>query len=111
MIAPIIEKEIDFYYDSKGESPIINWMSKLDNITKKRIQTRILRLSSGNYGDFKKVNKNILELRLDFGSGYRVYFAEIDNKIVLLLCGGNKKTQSEDIEKAITYFAEYRGKK
>lgn len=107
----ITEKQVEFYYNSKGESPIINWLNKLNNITKKRIQSRILRLTTGNYGDFKKVDKNILELRLDFGSGYRVYFAEVNNKIVLLLCGGNKKTQQKDIEKAITYFNEYRGKK
>ncbi len=110
MIAPTIEKEIEFYYNSKGESPIINWLDNIDNITRKRIQTRILRLASGNYGDFKKVNKNILELRIDFGSGYRVYFAEINNKIVLLLYGGDKKTQTKDISRAIAYFEEYRGK-
>jgi putative addiction module killer protein len=111
MIAPIIEKEIELYYDSKGKSPIINWMSKPDNLTKKRIQTRILRLSSGNYGDFKKVNKNILELRLDFGSGYRVYFGEDGKNIVILLSGGDKKTQKNDILEAIGLWHQYKGAK
>lgn len=111
MAATTIEKEIIFYYNHKGEAPVVTWLSSLDNVTQKRIQSRILRITSGNYGDFKRLNKDVYELRLDFGAGYRVYFAEVNDRIVLLLCGGDKKTQNKDIEKAINYYNEYQGTK
>ena len=64
------------------------------------------RVEVGNYGDYKPLGDGVYELKLHFGSGYRVYFAEYDNIIVILLCGGDKSTQSKDIEIAKTYWKE-----
>ncbi|MEC4678956.1 MAG: type II toxin-antitoxin system RelE/ParE family toxin [Nitrospirota bacterium] len=75
--------------------------------TRRRIIQRVTRLESGNYGDYKSLKDGVFELRLSFGSGYRVYCAEDGNTIVILLCGGDKSTQEKDIEAAKAYWKEY----
>jgi putative addiction module killer protein len=77
------------------------WLRKLrDEQARARIQIRIRRLSLGNFGDMKSVGGGVSELRIDYGPGYRVYFMSIESFLVLLLVGGTKKTQNEDIVKA-----------
>ncbi len=78
-----------------------SWLRKLrDENAKARIQIRIRRLSLGNFGDIKPVGEGVSELRIDYGPGYRVYFQRIGSLLVLLLIGGDKKTQNADIAKA-----------
>jgi putative addiction module killer protein len=78
------------------------WLSKLsDRNARARIQVRIDRLALGNFGDSKPVGQGVSEMRIDYGPGYRVYFAQRGKILVLLLCGGTKKTQQADIERAI----------
>jgi putative addiction module killer protein len=78
-----------------------NWLRKLsDESARSRIQIRIRRLSLGNFGDVKPVGDRVSELRIDYGPGYRVYFAQRGSVLVLLLVGGTKKTQTTDIAKA-----------
>ena len=69
---------------------------------------RLDRLEVGNYGDYKSLEKGVYELRLQFGAGYRVYFGESGNAIVVLLLGGDKGSQASDIKKAIVYWTEYK---
>ena len=77
------------------------WLRKLrDEQARARIQIRIRRVSLGNFGDSKPLGEGISELRIDYGPGYRVYFRRVGSLIVLLLIGGTKKTQDEDIAKA-----------
>lgn len=71
-----------------------------------RIRRRLDRLELGNYGDYKSLTGGINELRLDFGKGYRIYFAEQDGLIIILLCGGDKSTQKKDIQKARDFWHE-----
>lgn len=66
-----------------------------------RIDARIRRLSLGNFGDVKPVGEGVSELRIDYGPGYRVYFAQRGQTLVVLLAGGDKKTQDRDIKKAL----------
>ena len=68
---------------------------------------RVSRLQQGNYGDCEPVGEGVSELRLFFGSGYRVYFGEQENHIIILLCGGGKATQAKDIEQAKTFWKDY----
>ena len=73
-----------------------------------RIEARLISLESGNFGDYKSIGGGVFELRLHFGKGYRIYFAEVDNMIVLLLCGGDKTSQQRDIGRAKTYWRDYK---
>lgn len=66
-----------------------------------RINARIRRLSLGNFGDVKPIGEGVSELRIDFGPGYRVYFVQRGQTLVVLLAGGDKRTQDRDIKKAL----------
>lgn len=77
------------------------WLSKIrDAVAKASIARRVARLENGNFGDSKSVGGGVYELRIDVGKGYRVYFTNKDNKMVVLLVGGDKSTQDEDIKTA-----------
>jgi len=93
---------------SNGKSHFIEWIESLDKVTKSRVQSRLTRLLENNFGDHKKIDNEISELRLKFGSGYRIYYTEIDNVVVLLITGGDKSTQSKDIQKAKEILQEWR---
>ena len=93
---------------ANGKAPFIKWMNSLDKTTKIRIQSRLTRLLENNFGDHKKIDNEISELRFKFGSGYRIYYTEIDNIIVLLINGGDKSTQNKDILKAKSILQEWR---
>lgn len=88
--------------------PFIEWLNSLDKTAKARIQSRLTRLLENNFGDHKKIDNEISELRFKFGAGYRIYYTEIDNVIVLLINGGDKSTQQKDIEKAKNILQEWR---
>lgn len=104
----IKEKQVVFYQDNDGKEPCIEWIEHFrDSKTRRRILQRLARIQSGNYGDYKSIKGGIFELRLVFGPGYRVYFGEDGETIILLLCGGNKSTQEQDIERAKSYWKEY----
>jgi putative addiction module killer protein len=78
------------------------WIDGLHDIrARARILVRIERLATGNPGDVKPVGEGVSELRIDYGPGYRVYFKKIGQKVVILLAGGDKKSQSKDIKTAI----------
>ena len=77
------------------------WLRKLrDSQAKARIEMRIRRLSLGKPGDVKSIGEVLSEMRIDYGSGYRVYFMEQSNVLVILLCGGDKSSQKKDIVRA-----------
>ncbi len=71
-----------------------------DDRARARIETRIYRLSLGNPGDVKSVGEGVGELRIDYGPGYRIYFTQLKKVVVILLCGGDKRTQAKDIKTA-----------
>ena len=103
------QRDLEFYSTQNGREPFYDWYRSIrDTNTKYRIQRRLERLKTGNFGDCKSVGEGVFELRIHFGPGYRVYFGEVSNKIVIVLCGGDKSSQQRDIERAITYWQEYK---
>jgi putative addiction module killer protein len=101
-------KRVIVYADANGKEPFTDWLYGLrDSMGRKRILARLVRLGHGNYGDCEPVGEGVSELRLFFGPGYRVYFGEDADDIVILLCGGDKGSQSQDISQAKAYWQEY----
>ncbi len=94
-----------------GGEPFLEWLTEL-RVEKARsaILARIDRLRSGNFGDHKRLTGNLYELRIHFRPGYRVYFGDLEGDIVILLCGGTKKTQRQDIRKAQSFWEEFGGR-
>src|SRR6266536_832122 len=85
------------------------WLSQFkDARTRAKIVARIDRLSVANFGDCKNLGGGLFELRIDWGPGYRVYYAMIGRSCVLLLCGGHKRKQPADIERALEYLKDYK---
>ncbi len=102
-----MEKEIEIYHTEEGKEPFIEWINGLKNdVIEDRIWTRIHRIKQGNYGDHKRFNR-IIELRLHFGKGYRIYCGEEDNRLVVLLMGGDKSSQRKDVNLALKYWRDY----
>ena len=104
-------REIETYRSQNGREPFTEWFNAIRDIrTQTRIRRRLDQVEKGNLGDCASVGSGVSELRLHFGPGYRIYFGEVDRTIVLLLCGGDKSTQSQDIQRAKTYWLEYKEK-
>lgn len=102
-------RELRVYLTSSGNSPFDDWLDGLrDSKGRAQIEVRLDRLERGLLGDCKSVGDGVKELRVDFGPGYRVYFAEDGPVIVLLLIGGDKNRQEKNIKTAKEYLEEYR---
>ncbi len=100
---------VDNYVLPDGTEPIVEWLEALQDIKgRAKIRARINQLRAGNPGQFNVVAPGIMEMKLDYGPGYRVYFARVGNKMMLLLCGGDKSTQRADIKKATEYLSDYK---
>lgn len=97
------------YNTYSGKIPFREWLETLDLAERVIIRTRLNRILLGNFGDFKLIKgaKNIFELRINYGPSYRIYLGKKNNTIVLLLIGGTKRMQKQDIEKAKEYWNDY----
>ncbi|HQW57373.1 MAG TPA: type II toxin-antitoxin system RelE/ParE family toxin [Gammaproteobacteria bacterium] len=103
-------KQIKLYATKGGQKPFVEWIESLDSVVRYRVKERLDRISLGNMGDHKYLSDGISELRLDFGCGYRIYFAEEGKTVILLLSGGNKSSQKKDIKRAIDYWKDYQSR-
>ena len=100
--------EVREYLTANDKNPFRKWLNSIrDSRTRARIQTRLDRLEIGNFGDCEPVGEGVSELRLHFGAGYRVYFGKDGDNIVLLLLGGDKGSQADDIKTAKEYWSDY----
>ena len=101
--------EIDYYKTVYGKAPFKEWLEALRDVSgRAKIRVRLDRARLGNLGDHKLVEEGVWELRIDYGPGYRVYFAKEENRLVLLLLGGDKDTQKRDIAQAAGYLQDHR---
>src|SRR5271170_5345288 len=100
--------EVRYYITKTGMDVLDEWIAELaDDRAEARILARIERLSSGNLGDRKSLGGGLFELRIDTGPGYRLYYAMIGRTCVLLLCAGDKRRQSSDIQRERGYSKDY----
>lgn len=101
--------ELRYYQSRSGRRPFVEWLQRLvDRQARMRIEARLAIVATGLFGDAKPVGNGVMELRIDWGPGYRVYFARLGEVVVLLLCGGNKRSQDRDIKDAKDYFQDYK---
>ncbi len=104
----LLKKTIIIFATKSGDEPFTYWLRKIKSpLNRRRVLARLRRLELGHFGDHKYLNNGVYELRLFFDSGYRIYFGIDKGRIVVLLCAGNKSTQSKDIDRAIKYWQEY----
>ena len=105
--------EIEEYVQENGNVPFSNWLEKQkDKTIKRKIASRIRRASFGNFGDYRSIKgvQGLLEMREHYGSGFRIFFSIIENKVILLLIGSSKKDQKQAIAKAQNYLLDYKNR-
>lgn len=101
--------QLHYYQTSTGARPFPEWLAGLkDRQARARVDARLARVIAGNLGDVRPVGVGVLEMRIDWGPGYRVYVAQVGQIAVLLLCGGDKRSQQKDIERAKAYFEDFK---
>jgi putative addiction module killer protein len=101
--------EIRRYMTRAGRIVFSEWFAELaDRNARARVADRIDRVEEGNFGDCKSLGEGLFELRIKYGPGYRVYYGMIGRTCILLLCGGDKRKQPADIERARRYWQDYR---
>ena len=100
--------EIDYYVAVSGRKPFKVWLEALRDVTARaRIRVRLDRARLGNLGDNRSVGEGVHELRIDYGCGYRIYFAIEGSRLILLLLGGDKSSQVRDVAKAKEYWRDH----
>ncbi len=102
---------IEEFVDRSGSSPFGDWFDRLDAIAAARVTTSLTRLGLGNTSNVKGVGAGVLELKIDFGPGYRLYFGRDGERLVVLLAGGTKRRQQQDIATAQERWVVYRRRK
>jgi putative addiction module killer protein len=101
--------EVRHYINKAGKDVFDEWLSDLtDPRAQAKIAVRINRLAAGNFGDCKSLGRGLYEFRIDWGPGYRIYYAMIGQRCLLFLCGGDKRKQAADNERAAAYFDDYK---
>jgi putative addiction module killer protein len=103
--------EIRYYTAPGGRQPFAEWFADLEPVTRARVTRSIARLEQGNVSNVKSIGEGVLELRIDFGPGYRIYFGRDGDTWVILLTGGTKRRQQRDIDAAHIYWQDYRQRK
>jgi len=103
-----VPQTLQEYVTADGKIPVRDWLTALRDVrARARIRVRLNHVRLGSFGDARPVGDGVSELRIPYGPGYRVYFASSERTVVLLLCGGDKSTQSRDIDRAKMYWMDY----
>ncbi len=99
------------YIDAAGRSPFTKWLRALNVQAAAKLATALERIADGNLSNVKAAGNGVLEYKVDFGPGYRIYFGRDGDRLVILLAGGTKKHQREDIRQAKANWEDYRNRK
>lgn len=105
---PLSVLDVREYLDETGKSPFGRWFSSLNPVAAAKVTIALARLGQGNLSNVKGVGDGVLEYRIDFGPGYRIYFGRDGDLLVILVAGGTKKRQQSDIENAKLRWQDYR---
>ena len=107
----MIDVKIEMFLSRDGQSPFEDWFEGLDTQAAAKVATAVTRMGQGNMSEAKGVGGGLLEYRIHYGPGYRIYFGKDGDKIIILVGGGTKRRQSKDIEAAKTRWREYKQRK
>jgi putative addiction module killer protein len=107
-VLPYAVIELRFYLASDGKSPFEQWFTELDAAAAAKVSVALARLEQGNLSNTKGAGEGVLEYRIDWGPGYRVYFGRDGEVLVILLTGGTKKRQQRDIDTAKALWSDYK---
>ena len=103
-----MQKQIKYYYTKTGVCPYLDWFEDLDKSIQTRVLKRIEKLELGLYGDHKQLQKSELsELRMDVGKGYRIYYLDLADTLIIFFAGSEKKDQKKVINQANIYYKEF----
>lgn len=100
--------KIESYITKEGVEPFAKWFNTLNAIAAAKVTTALYRMELGNFSNVKSLGEGIHEYKIDFGPGYRIYFGQDGEELVILVGGGSKKQQDKDIHKAKLYWKEYK---
>ncbi len=103
--------EIRYYVAAGGREPFADWFAELDVVARAKVTRAIARMEQGSLSNMKSVGEGVLEYRIDFGPGYRVYLGRDGETLLILLTGGTKKRQQRDIDVAHAYWRDYKQSK
>jgi len=111
LMLPSNRIEVHEYLDRNGHSPFAVWSDHLDREAAAKVASALARIQQGNFSNAKGVGTGVYEYRIDFGPGYRIYFGKDGARLIILLCGGTKKRQQNDIAMALTRWEDYKLRK
>jgi putative addiction module killer protein len=103
--------EIKEYLATNGRSPFRKWFNGLNAVAAAKVTVAVTRMAKGNLSNVESVGQGVLEFKISFGPGYRIYFGKDSEELIILLAGGTKKKQSEDIAAAQAFWADYKSRK
>ena len=103
--------EIRQYWTKDEKSPFEDWFDSLDAMAAQKVSIALARIENGNSSNIKGVGSSVLEYKISFGPGYRIYFGKDGEKLVILLGGGTKKRQQKDIDNAKACWQDYKSRK
>jgi putative addiction module killer protein len=110
-VLPLRMIEVREYLDQSGHSPFAAWSDRLNREAAAKVAAALARIQQGNLSRAKSVGAGVHEYRIDFGPGYRIYFGKDGDRLVILVGGGTKKRQQEDINTALARWQDYRRRK
>ncbi len=109
MLMESLPRTVHEYVTTTGKSPFRSWLDALKDVKAQQIiDTRIANMRRGTFGDCKSVGYGVMEMKISYGPGYRIYVGQDGPITVILLCGGDKKSQNKDIKRAHEYWEDYR---
>ncbi len=106
-----IERKAEEYQTQEGRHPFSDWLKTLKGRASMKVIKGVAQLRAGNFSNSKSVGQGVSEHKIDFGPGYRIYYAIDDDTLIILYCGGDKSGQQRDIDKAHQYHADYKARK